>query len=448
MAELRRVVRERGGAVLSREYVDTRTKLRFRCHEGHEWEATPEPIVLRGTWCPVCGRERTAASRRALGKAEIEQAVRKRRGEILSAYVRSAAPMRFRCRSGHEWTSTPNKVQQGRWCPTCTRAALQEERTTPTRRALERIARARGGRVLAFFVDGRSRARLRCAEGHEWETQAAVVTCMDGWCPTCASGKLDIETMHELAAQWGGRCSSTEYNGTEQPLLWRCAEGHRWRASPASIRAGRWCRRCRGTPRDDLARMRRIARQRGGECLSEEYRGSTEKLRWRCREGHVWDTTPATVIQGSWCPRCRLGPGRSTQRLSIDDMHETAGERGGRCVSEHYVNANTKLRWQCAQGHEWLARPAQVRQGSWCRICSSSVPGTLDVMRRLAKALGGRCVSTTWNDHRQRLEFVCAKGHAFFALGGVVKSGVWCPQCPKRRRPSVRELLSGPPRQR
>ena len=45
--------------------------------------------------------------------------------------------------------------------------------------------------------------------------------------------------------------------------------------------------------------------------------------------------------------------------LTIEEMHEIARSRGGTCLSETYVSS--KLRWRCAQGHEWEATPNNVK---------------------------------------------------------------------------------------
>ena len=47
-----------------------------------------------------------------------------------------------------------------------------------------------------------------------------------------------------------------------------------------------------------------------------------------------------------------------------------AGNKGGKCLSTHYINSVTKLRFQCENGHRWLASPYNVYKGSWCRTCS------------------------------------------------------------------------------
>jgi hypothetical protein len=43
----------RGGRCLSTEYADIKTKLRWKCAFGHEWEASPR-LLKAGHWCPEC----------------------------------------------------------------------------------------------------------------------------------------------------------------------------------------------------------------------------------------------------------------------------------------------------------------------------------------------------------------------------------------------------------
>jgi hypothetical protein len=109
-----------------------------------------------------------------------------------------------------------------------------------------------------------------------------------------------------------------------------------------------------------------VARQKGGECLSSQYYNQGAKLTWRCSERHVWEATATSVKHGkSWCPHCA-----GTLRLTIEEMQELARIRGGKCLSDKYVNSETKLRWECAEGHAWDAVPASVKHAKhWCPYC-------------------------------------------------------------------------------
>ncbi|MCK4388531.1 MAG: NAD-dependent epimerase/dehydratase family protein [Dehalococcoidia bacterium] len=51
--DMQELASSRGGQCLSTEYVNTKTKLKWKCAFGHEWEATPR-LLKAGHWCPEC----------------------------------------------------------------------------------------------------------------------------------------------------------------------------------------------------------------------------------------------------------------------------------------------------------------------------------------------------------------------------------------------------------
>eukprot|EP00927_Polykrikos_kofoidii_P031362 TRINITY_DN26989_c0_g1_i1.p1 TRINITY_DN26989_c0_g1~~TRINITY_DN26989_c0_g1_i1.p1 ORF type:complete len:443 (+),score=16.13 TRINITY_DN26989_c0_g1_i1:258-1586(+) len=48
------IAESNGGVCLSEEYVNTRTKLLWRCREGHKWSARLDNVKYGKTWCPEC----------------------------------------------------------------------------------------------------------------------------------------------------------------------------------------------------------------------------------------------------------------------------------------------------------------------------------------------------------------------------------------------------------
>jgi hypothetical protein len=359
------VVARRGGTIVSPEYVSSQTKLRYRCREGHAWDAVPNSI-LTGTWCPVCGRRR-----------QLEQ---------------------------------------------------HAGRKSRVYRRLQRIAKRQGGDVLSpAFPGSKTPLRLRCARGHTWEALAASIES-GVWCATCREESVLAE-LRALAERWGGACLSESYRHGRERLLWQCRQGHRWKAPAEMIRRGIWCPGCRLPTPGDMERMRRIARERGGECLSTEYINSETKLRWRCHNNHEWEQLPSRIVQGTWCRACERGWGRGRRRLNIETMHQMAADRGGTCLSTKYRGVYGRLRWRCARGHIWVTPANNVRRGCWCPACAHTARGTLDGMRALAIERGGRCLNSAWDDHKQPLRFECREGHVFQARGNAVKSGAWCRLC-------------------
>ena len=245
---------------------------------------------------------------------------------------------------------------------------------------------------------------------------------------------LTIQAMISLARARGGRCISTFYVNSAVPLLWECAIGHRWSASPASVRKGTWCPDCAGVRRLTLEQMKEMAGSRGGICLAESYRNCATKLKWCCSAGHEWSATPNQVKKGHWCPICAR-----VARLTLTVLQEIAAQRGGRCLSLEYVNSSHLLRWQCAAGHEWRTRASAIRAGHWCPICAHNQRLRLEELQQVARERGGRCLSTSYKHGRAPLLWICKYGHRWKACAATVKpgahrKGTWCRKCYNWRR--------------
>jgi hypothetical protein len=234
--------------------------------------------------------------------------------------------------------------------------------------SLRAIATEHGGKCLSTsYINAISKLTWQCAEGHQWMAIPSSVQ-QGEWCPECSGNvKLTIEHMHRLAKTRGGRCLSRVYVNSQSILLWQCAKGHRWKAVPRDIRQGKWCPFCVGRGKT-IQDMQQLAAQHRGQCLSDTYKTNSTKLLWQCQVGHQWEAIPSNVLRGSWCPVCghaRGGP----KRLSLQAMRAIAASRGGRCLSDDYVNSGTDLLWQCKEGHQWKATPNNIKRGTWCPVC-------------------------------------------------------------------------------
>jgi len=129
--DMRKTASERGGECLSHEYANGRTKLHWRCAEGHEWWAVPDSI-RQGRWCPICGRKELIENRTGktapLTIERIRAVAASKGGECLSrTYDGKKTRLLWRCSRGHEWISTYGNIRRGRWCPTCDRGRNRKE---------------------------------------------------------------------------------------------------------------------------------------------------------------------------------------------------------------------------------------------------------------------------------------------------------------------------------
>jgi len=239
--------------------------------------------------------------------------------------------------------------------------------------------------------------------------------------------KYTIKDMKMIAKEKGGDCLSQKYINNKTNLRWQCSKGHEWNATPKNVKNhGTWCPEC-SSNKLTIKEMQELAKSRGGKCLSEKYIGNHNKLKWQCSKGHEWEAAPNHIKNsGTWCPKCA-----SPKKLSIKEMQELAKSRGGKCLSKEYTNAHGKLKWQCSNGHEWEAVSHSIKnQGSWCPKCAGNQKHTINDLRELAKSRGGKCLTEKYLGIKENHQWRCNKGHEWEATPDNVKNNKsWCPNC-------------------
>jgi len=295
---LHAAARAQGFVCQATEWHGVGAKYRFACAQGHRFERAAYGVVYKTVGCEACRRDKT--------RAKFDRIVAQRSGECLDGgYLGSKVRHRTRCQARHEWNPEGGSVLAGYWCPHCA--------GVPSRSALK-------GRKIRY-------------------------------------GLANLEAK---AAEHGGRCLATAYGKGYDHYPFECAAGHRWEATAYKILEGQWCRQCvdarlaaNRADADGLRRIQERARDRGGDCLSESYLGTSARYRFRCAAGHEWEALGNNLLQAGWCRRCH----NEQLKLGIDAMRELARARGGRCLSETYVHGKAKLTWECHRGHVWEATP-------------------------------------------------------------------------------------------
>ncbi|MCA8031014.1 hypothetical protein [Burkholderia cepacia] len=344
------------------------------------------------------------------------------------------AQYRFRCRKGHELGRSGSHLYYHLVaCPAC--------RNDEALRRLDMLARAAGGRCISDCYTGRGkRYQFICRAGHVFEK---LVDSLEkgSWCVVCArtehsrrmADPQGMKRIRAAARAQGGKCLTASYTKLGDRYRFRCAAGHEWETVGLEVIRGAWCRICSNLKKvqgyrlqDGLARLQRCAEKHGGICLSTAYEGSKAHYRFRCEAGHQFDMLGARIFRGSWCTECQ----HEAKRYGMSLMRKLAEAHGGRCLSGTYRNAATRLEWECARGHRWWAYPGAIVRGHWCAACAHDAGKLgIDLMQAIAKERGGDCVSKTYVNSSTRLEWECARGHRWFATPNTIRRGHWCARC-------------------
>ena len=296
----------------------------------------------------------------------IHEIANGRGGKCLSkVFVNKRAKLDWECANGHIWSAPLRDVENGHWCLKC---AGKEKLTIELARE---IAASRGGECLSrYYENTKTPLTWRCAKGHVWKAALGQIKNQGSWCRECAGlKKQDIKKMKELAASRGGKCLSTKYKNANSKLEWQCEKGHRWWAKPGAVKFGSWCPECRGKPKGNICKYNQIAKEKGGECLSDQYVNSKTKLTFKCANNHVFNITPASINRGHWCVTCSAKERVKKRKVKIEDMVALAESKNGKCLSDKMDSVHDKLKWMCNKGHVWGAAAYNVKNGTWCKVC-------------------------------------------------------------------------------
>lgn len=169
-------------------------------------------------------------------------------GTVLDSYNGCYSKLKWKCEEGHIFSMTPNSVQQGQWCPKCSK----------------------------FYGN---------------------------------TTRLKIEDCHALAKIRNGKFLSTNYTNSKTKYEWQCENNHSWEATYSAVKQNHWCRKCYDSKNSlDSSLLRDFVEQKGGNFLSDRYINIRTRYKFQCEIGHTWETSAHHVLnQNTWCPHCPYG---------------------------------------------------------------------------------------------------------------------------------------------
>lgn len=237
--------------------------------------------------------------------------------------------------------------------------------------------------------------------------------------------KLTLTECQETAKLMGGLCLSHEYIGNNKKMLWQCEFGHQWSGKYEHIKNGHWCPVCVGRGKYTIDDCIIAAKIKGGKCLTKDYKLAKTKIKWQCNIGHIWMAPFDSIVKGKWCQKCY------THRL--EDCVEHAASRGGKCLSTEYIANKLPLIWECDNGHIWESSLNDaVNKNTWCVRCNKElrIKKYYDECTNHATSKGGKCLSDEYIDMHTKMKWSCHKGHIWDAKFNDIKNcGHWCPSC-------------------
>jgi hypothetical protein len=413
----RQLVEDKGGVLLSIEYVSAKSKLKVRCGGGHEFASTYDSLK-HGRWCPTCKRENHAK----------RMAAKLRPVEDLRAFARSAhggdclaefpvsvlTKVLWKCRVNDHapFLATPAHVMNPKnqtWCPACDaeRRRLYPPNPQISRDEVERLVEERGGEIVPVPGGGnwkglRTRLRIRCADGHEWDVSGNNLMHRGSWCPECR---------HK-----GERITRAIFEATFRTEFPKCNPS--WLASATGRRL----------ELDGYGETLQLAFEyQGPHHFTEDNVKATDTLKREACMKHGVRLVEIEAIKRPFPPESVLAkvaaalqnngfsvtpilPATDVFARELEALRQLASQKGGTLVTKTFCGSEPH-EWQCGNPDHptWLAEPWRVRRGAWCPSCAGNRKLGIDGLRAWGETVGLELLDTDYRGTKALYEWRCKK---------------------------------------
>lgn len=380
-----KIVKARGGVLLSTAYVNAKVKLEVKCsNSDHPPWRIKSTRLTEGGWCRKCSDITNGLNHIKDKTKDLTEIAKRMEGTIeYFKYTGLKCLCKCTCKFGHSWEIKAGSLLSGKWCPNCSEGRAERI----CRYAMEQLfgdsfpkkrptwLKTDCGRSLeldgyceklgiAFEHQGQQHFKLCYYNGKD-QIRLDSIVCND---------KLKLE----LCSSRGTKLLQIPELGTMLKIeelvnfikKWAFKFGLKLTRKNIDLldikNAGR---SFSGTAIEEL---KVIAHTKNGKLLSTTYLKSNLPLKWLCLVHNTsWKATASAIRKGQWCSQCQY----DKRKPSISTINKIAESRGGRCLSKVYVNSRTPILWKCHNTKHipWQAKPSQVIRkngGSWCPECS------------------------------------------------------------------------------
>lgn len=415
----------RGGKCLSTIYNRPSEHLQWECKEGHVWFASFGNIKYNNAWCAKC------SNRLLLTIEECQNYAKERNGECLSKiYVRCEDHLEWKCSSGHIWFSAfANMKHQKQWCPDC-KTSVSEQMTTAFFEFVfkEKFIKIRPDwlkKIKNLELDGYCE-KLNLAFEFQGRQHYEPIYGNDNFIRTTENDKykkdICIKNNVKLIILDGRGNINTVVNYLKCELLKICNNDNELIKFAKNISLFDEDK-VKLNYIGKLVLVKELAIKRGYECISDKYVDRDFKLDFTCSEGHLFKLSPRNLDRGSRCPDC--------SKPSLEKLKKIAEINGGKCLSDKYVDTDTKLKWSCKNNHIWEATANGIYySGTWCGRCAGVRKHTIEFVKEFCAENNLKNMDIEYITGP--MNFKCINNHNFKRKFSVLlNTNKECPICKK-----------------
>ena len=158
--------------------------------------------------------------------------------------------------------------------------------------------------------------------------------------------------------------------------------------------------------------------------LSKDYIGAHSKLNYICPVGHKYNISWNNWREGFRCPYCS-----NNIKKTIKTIKQKFKEKNYILLTTEYKNNKQKLKYICPNGHKHSISWANWQKGIRCSYCSGNIRHTMEYIKKEFEKEGYILLTDEYKNSRQKLNYICPKGHKHKISWDGWQQGQRCPTC-------------------
>lgn len=248
----------------------------------------------------------------------------------------------------------------------------------------EAIESEEGYKLLSTEYTNRVKLEIKCPNNH------IFLMRYDGFksgyrCKECYFNRKrhSLDYVKEQIEKIDGyKLLSNEYNTAQDLLDIKCDKNHIFKITYACFQQGSRCSTCWDIKNKQYGIEKRLSYDfvknfienfDGYKLVSNEYINCNSKLKIKCPEEHVYETTWSTFKSGSRCSDCNyilLQNFNNENRLEYKFVKDYIEKAGYKLLSTYYNRCRDYLTIKCPNDHIYECIWSNFKNGNRCKDCS------------------------------------------------------------------------------
>ncbi|MBC7476381.1 MAG: hypothetical protein H7263_19015 [Candidatus Sericytochromatia bacterium] len=362
LKELEFIAKKQGGKLISNQYINNRTKLEFQDKFGNNFFMTPDS-VKQGSWSNYRQFQITDSE---YNLKIISQIAKSKGCKLISTeYIDNKTKLEFEDKDSNKFFASPYQIKNRK------KIGFEVINNDYHLNVIKRIAEDKGGKLISNkYINNSTKLEFEDSKRRRFFKTPLQIKSNDWSIFEKKENKRNIHynILKKIAEDKGGKLISTEYINNNTKLEFEDDRKNRFMSSPDKIKNGVWSPYISGNVGNSeyhLKILRKIAKERKGKLISNEYINNSTKLEFEDSKGNRFFISPCKIKIGQWSKKDIKKDTYTDSKYHLKILCKIAEKRGGKLISINYINNRHKMEFEDEKGFRFYRTPLDIKRGRW-----------------------------------------------------------------------------------